>query len=485
MKVLFLSSEAAPLVKVGGLADVTSSLPKALRALGHDVRVAIPGYGAIDWAGLRPTWRTRFDVPYAFGPQTAEVFELSVAGVPFYLVCGSPIPTDHRVYGSGIDEDGEKFVFFSLAAVRLCRAIDWRPDLVHANDWHAGAAVYWLATAGRSEEFYRDTAALLTIHNLSYSGRGAGRALANHGLASSGPASALPEWARDSPLALGLVTADFLSTVSPTYAREILTPAYGEGLDGVLRLRADRLAGILNGIDPETWNPASDPAIVSRYDESLLSERAPNKRALQAELSLDPDDRAPLLGVVSRLDSQKGFEIAMGPVRKWLQEGGQFAILGTGNPAIERDMAVIERGFPRRAAVRLRFDVPLSRRIYAGADALLLPSRYEPCGLAQMIGMRYGAIPVARRTGGLADTVKDAGDPGGTGFVFGDYSSAALWDALARARRVYSQPEGWVELQRRGMRTDFSWERPAREYADLYQLSVASRRPAAGATRSG
>jgi starch synthase len=475
LKVLFLAAEAAPFVKVGGLADVAGSLPGALRALGHDVRLAIPGYGALDWQRLQPKLAARFELPHAGGLQAAEIYEAVSTKTPVFLVTGPPIPKDGRIYGSGIAEDAPKFVFFSLAALFSCQALGWKPDVLHANDWHTGAAVQWLATSGRENGFFRSVASVLTIHNLLYRGEGSGRALGEYGVPVTEIARALPEWLRDSPLGLALLAADMLSTVSPTYAREILTPAFGEGLDGVLRARQDRLAGIVNGLDLEVWNPATDDSLAARFDANSPRRRAPNKKALQAETGLAAEPRTPLLAVVSRLDSQKGLEIAVPAVRRWLAAGGQFVLLGTGQRPLEHDYAMIERDHPGRAAARLRFDPVLARWIYAGADMVLIPSRYEPCGLTQMISMRYGAVPVARRTGGLADTVTDAGDPGGTGFLFDAFNPWALGDALDRALSVYAQPRPWAELQGRGMRSDFSWTRSAAQYMALYERARALR----------
>lgn len=446
---------------------MAGSLPRALTALGHDVRVAIPGYGAIDWAGLAPVWSARLDVPRAGAIEVADIFEAAADGVSFLLVTGPPIPKDRRVYGADMSEDGPKFLFFSLAALWASQALGWKPDVVHANDWHTAASLYWLAREGPRNDFFRSVASLFTIHNLPYRGEGAGRFLEEYRLAPGDPASALPPGLRDSLLGLGLLSADILTTVSPTYAREILTPEGGHGFDGVLRARADRLAGVLNGIDPEIWDPATDAALASRYKATTLARRAANKTALQSEARLAPEAR-PLLAMVSRLDPQKGFEIAIPAVRRWLEMGGQFVLLGTGRPELESEFARIELAFPGRASVRLRFDPVYARRIYAGADMLLIPSRYEPCGLTQMIGMRYGAVPVARRTGGLADTIADA-ESSGTGFLFDEYSPPAAWSGLERALRVYAQPQKWAQIQRRGMRSDFSWSRPAAEYAALYE----------------
>ncbi len=469
MNVLFLAAEATPFVKVGGLADVAGSLPEALRTLGHDVRLAIPGYGAIDWLRFQPALRTRFDLPHSSGAQSAEIYETRSGTTPVLFVTGPPIPRDGRIYGAGIGDEAPQFIFFSLAALFSCQALGWKPDVLHANDWHTGTAVQWLAAEGRRNDFFRSVASVMSIHNLRYRGEGSGRILVEYRVPVTEAASVLPDWLRDSPLALGLLGADMLSTVSPTYAREILTPAFGEGLDGVLRARQDRLRGIVNGIDMALWNPATDDALAATFEEGSLEKRAANKRALQAEARLAAEPRAPLLAVVSRLDAQKGFEIAVPAVRRWLTAGGQFVLLGTGQPSLEHDFAAIERDHPGRAAARLRFDPLFARRIYAAADMVLIPSRYEPCGLTQMIAMRYGAVPVARRTGGLADTVRDAGDPDGNGFLFDEFSSWALGDALERALSVYAQREQWAEIQRRGMRSDFSWGRSAAQYVSLYE----------------
>jgi starch synthase len=471
MRILFLAAEATPFVKVGGLADVAGSLPKALRELGHDVRVAIPGYGAIDWDRWRPEPIASFPVPHRGGAQKADIY---IADQDVYFVCGPPIPMHREIYGASIAGDGPKFIFFSLAALWTCGTLGWKPDLVHANDWHTAAAPYWLSATGRRDPFYRPIGTLMTIHNLPYMGRGAGAYLGDYGLPTSPAMEALPPNRRDSLLGLGIVSADFLSAVSPTYAREIQTPEGGHGLDSLLRARADRLAGVLNGIDTKFWNPDTDRALARRFDVDSLEERAANKSALQHEAGLARGERIPILAVVSRLDAQKGLDIAVPAVWRWLAGGGEFVLLGTGDAALEREYAAMEIERPGRASVRFRFDADYAHRIYAGADMVLIPSRYEPCGLTQMIAMRYGAVPVARRTGGLADTVIDAGDPGGTGLMFDELSPEGLWDALERALAVYSDPSRWAQLQQRGMQSDFSWRRSARAYEELYRLARAS-----------
>jgi starch synthase len=395
--------------------------------------------------------------------------------VRHYLVTGAPVPGQGPVYGSSIEEDGPKFIFFSLAALWATQALGWKPDVVHGHDYHAAAALWWLAIEGRGNDFFHDVASVFTIHNLPYAGQGAGKFLGDYHLLRTDALLALPAAFRDSLLGLGILGADYLSTVSPTYAREILSPEGGRGLDGVLRARADHLAGILNGIDTDFWNPATDPMLARKFHIGSLPLRAENKRALQRDAGLAIEESTPLLAVVSRLDPQKGFDVAAPVVRRWLELGGQFVLLGTGDPAVERVMASLELAFPGRASVRLAFDAAHAHRIYAGADALLIPSRYEPCGLTQMIAMRYGAVPIARRTGGLADTVVDAGDPRGNGILFDELSAWSVADALERAIRVYAHPGRWRELQRRGMRSDFSWARSAAAYADLYERARSSR----------
>jgi starch synthase len=475
VRILMLAAEAAPLAKVGGLADVVGSLPKALEKLGHEVRVAIPGYGAIDWNRYAPELRAKFPVYTTWGAPEAEIWETAIDGIQHYLVTGPPIPRERWIYGRSIEEDGPKFVFFSLAALFASEALEWKPDVVHAHDSHTGAAVWWLGTEGRDNPFFRDVASVFTIHNLPYSAQGAGRALGDYKLRRSDALFALAEPYRDSLMGLGILAADMLTTVSPTYAREILTPEGGYGLDGILRARGDRLAGILNGIDTDAWNPAADADLIAPFDAATLDKRARNKTELQRESGLETDPKMPLAAVVSRLVREKGFDIALPAILRWLDRGGQFVLLGTGDPALEHEYAELELRYPRRASVRLRFDARYARRIYAGADTIVIPSRYEPCGLAQMIAMRYGCVPVVRRTGGLADTVTDAGDPGGTGLMFDEFNPWALWDALDRALKVYAQPAKWAELQKNGMARDFSWSRSGREYAAVYAMAVAAR----------
>jgi starch synthase len=480
VKILFLAAEAFPLSKVGGLGDVAGSLPRALAKLGHEVRVVIPFSGVIDRQRFQPSLVAQVAVPHVRGFQVARVSEVRLGGVVFNLVAGPPIPRARRVYGQDIHEDGPKFIFFSLAALGLCRALDWAPDVLHANDSHTGAAVYWLDVDGLHDSLFRNTASVFTIHNLVYMNTGAAPYLREYGLVPS-DSPLLPDWARDSLMGLGLAHADMLSTVSRGYAREILTPEFGSGLEGVLRERRKRLMGILNGLDLAEWDPASDRQIAARFEAGTLGRRAKNKRALQQALGLPLEPRVPLIGIVSRLDTQKGFDLAV-PALRTLLEGGepvQVGVLGTGLRPIEAAFKSLARDFPNGVGLELRFDARLARQMYAGADIILVPSRYEPCGLAQMIAQRYGAVPIVRRTGGLADTVVDAAKPRrGTGFKFAGYNSAALLAAVRRALRLYRRPANWQALQRRGLRlaNSFSWAHSAEKYLDLYAKAINYRK---------
>ena len=466
MRVLFLAAEAVPIVKVGGLGDVAGALPKALAALGHDVRVAIPDSTPPGDRRFAREPIASFDLVSAKRRENVEAFGVAAGGVTFQLIGGDSIRRDGRVYGTGVEEDGARFAFFSRAALELCRELGWRPDIVHANDSHTAPAAAWLAAARATDFFYRDAASLLTIHNLPYMGNGAGGALASYDIPTEGPG--VPDWARGGMLAVGLAFADEINAVSPTYAREILTSEYGCGLEGLLASRGDRLSGILNGIDTEEWNPATDRALARRFDAESARLRDENRSALRAELRLEADSPAPLLAAVSRLDRQKGFDAALPAIERWLSTGGQFVLLGAGDPAIEESLSRVAAAFPGRASVQLRFDAALARRIYGGSDAFLIPSRYEPCGLTQMIAMRYGSLPVARETGGLADTVRDVRHADGTGILFPGPDPGSVDDALDRVRALWSRPDAWNAAVRNGMGRDFSWRGPARRYSELY-----------------
>ena len=482
LRVLFLAAEADPFIKIGGLGDVAGSLPPALRALSTpdlnvDVRVVIPFYQAIQRQDypFRPT--ATFSITHANGKLRADVYQVELEGVPVYLVNGDPISAEAPVYTPDTAIDGFKFTFFSLAALELARQLDWAPDILHANDWHTSPAVYSLARSRAADAFFHHTAIVLGLHNLPYLGIGAGQAMWSFGLPPA-EGTELPEWARHVPLALGLISADKIIAVSPHYAQEILTPEFGSGLYEYLRAHQDKITGVLNGLDGSRWNPATDTVLAYNYDLETLPDRQKNKTALQKEFGLKQNLRTPLLAMVNRMDYQKGVDLVPNALRHVADLPWQAIILGTGDPALEAAARRLEAEYPDRIRAAIRFDAALSRQIYAGADALLIPSRYEPCGLTQMIAMRYGCVPVARATGGLADTILD-GEPSNenTGFLFEDATPEALAEALRRVLRRFKSKKDWQSLQRNGMRQDFSWKRSAEIYLQEYKALLTDHDP--------
>lgn len=471
LKVLFLTAEAAPLVKVGGLGDVTGSLPGALRALpgDPDIRVCLPFYPSIKKSTRELTHVADFEIAHKSGPLQANVFQSIVKGVPVYLLDGPTVDSSPDVYSGDNIQDGTKFTFLSLAAMELARIIKWKPDILHAHDWHTAPAVYWLSIARKEDDFFRQTRSLLTVHNLPYLGQGAESVLAEFGFPAA-RFSPLPGWAKGLPLPLGMLTADRINTVSPGYAEEILTAEFGANLEDFLKTRQEDLSGILNGIDMNSWDPERDPELPVTYSAMSLNKRTENKSRLQRELGLEIDPQKPLLAMINRMDFQKGVDLVPDALRALRDLDWQAAILGTGDPELEQAAKTLGDDYPQVSVV-LKFDSSLARRIYGGSDIILIPSRYEPCGLTQMIGMRYGCVPLARATGGLKDTIIDYHSnrkESSTGFLFQQATPRALAKTIRRSLDVYSDKRRWRGLQRRGMNADFSWIKSARAYLDLY-----------------
>jgi starch synthase len=475
LRVLLIVSEADPLIKIGGLGDVGGALPPAIRQVAGDevdIRVAIPFHGMIN-TRLYPTRPViSFDVPHGNGPLRADVHETSVDGHTIYLIGGEAIPPSAPVYSSDLGFDAHKYIFFSMAALEFCKAMQWQPDVIHANDWHTAAAVYAIGLNRPRDPFFEHTATIMAVHNLPYLGMGANLPLTAFGLP---PAygSDLPEWAVHMPLPLGLLSADHIVAVSPSYAEEILTPEFGSGLHDFLFTRRDSISGILNGIDLDRWNPATDTLLPARFELASLAERAANKAALLQETGLQPESgpngrELPLLAIISRMDYQKGIDIAASALASLTDIPWQAVILGTGHYELEANIRTLEQNMPRRVRAIIRFDLTLSRHIYAGSDLLLMPSRYEPCGLAQMIAMRYGCIPLGRATGGLKDTIVDHPE-NGTGFLFSETTPEGMARTVRRALAAYNEPDKWQAIQRRGMVADFSWPRSAEQYIQLYR----------------
>ena len=473
LKILLLSAEVAPFAKRGGLGDVAGSLPKALRRLGHDVRVVMPAYRAIEYgfAGVVPM-QVQLDILTGAGVVHAGAFEgrLPASDVPIYFIAESHLFNRGEIYGYG--DDAYRFSFFSRAALDLVVAtLGWRPDVVHANDWHTGPAVTWLATAGQSDPRYRQMPTVFTIHNLAHQGKTNWHILDYLGIQTH----ALHEEAHDEVnfMARGIYHATMINTVSPSYAREILTPEGGAGLDGLLRHRSFDVHGILNGIDYDEWDPAADSRLAASYDADSLAQRQHNRRALQAALNLPQRKNVPMVAMITRLDWQKGLDITGHVVHRLMNGLGgdaQFVVLGTGEAHYEAMFAQLATYHRDKMTAVLEYNADLAPLIYAGSDMFLMPSLFEPCGLGQMIAMRYGSVPVVRATGGLADTVAD----GVAGFTFAQHSSAAFWHALQRAMSIYyGDEERWTGIQKTAMSTDFSWDRSAQGYEQLYEWAIA------------
>ena len=482
MRVVMLSPEVYPYAKTGGLADVLAALPPALAAAGVEVTVCVPGYrSALRTAGT-PAPGPRLYAPIASRMEAAEMVCVPGAPVPTVLLRADRYFDRDGLYGEGgqdYPDNAERFAFFCRAALEWLRAEREPPDVLHVHEWQAALAPAFLrATAALYPELGR-VRTVLTLHNLAFQGRFP----ADHWHVLNLDARYfVPEflefYGEINFLKAGMVFADALTTVSPRYAAEIQTPAFGEGLDGVLRARGAALRGILNGIDDAVWDPATDPHLPARYRAGDLAGKARCKRALQAELGLEVGDDAPLLGVVSRLTEQKGFDllaVALPPaLDAW---DAELAVLGSGEERYERWVRELEARFPGRVGAHVGFDEGLAHRIEAGADVFLMPSRFEPCGLNQLYSLRYGTVPMVHATGGLDDSVAEF-DPAtgtGTGFKFTPYTPDAFLAALERALRTRRDPALWARLVANGMAQDFSWSRAAAEYRALYETLVGGR----------
>ncbi len=492
LKILVLAAEVVPFAKTGGLADVAGTLPKAIHALGHDVRVAMPRYGRIDAKQfkLRQVLPT-FDVPLHRSTEPASLLETTFGdGVPVYMVDNAKYFDREGIYMYA--DDADRFIFFCRAILEALKHLEWQPDVIHCHDWHTAIVPNWLRTTFGDDPFFANTATVYTIHNLAYQGIFGYRVLEIAGLDDWGflyhPEMADLNEVVDL-MARGIYWADVVNTVSETYAQEILTPEYGEQLDPILRDRRDRLFGILNGIDYETASPETDPHIAVQYSQSSLNRRSENKLALQQESNLLEDPDVPLIGMISRLTDSKGLDILADVIDHILDLGLQFVAMGTGEQHYHNLLSRMVQQYPKQAAVFLTFNTPLSHRIFAGSDMFLMPSRFEPCGTNQMIAMRYGSVPIVHGTGGLADTVTDL-DPAagrGTGFVFEKYDRWALFAAIVRAAETFKNPETWRQIQLGGMQADFSWTQSARKYVDLYRRAIANHihQPGLGPSQTG
>lgn len=478
VNILFIASEADPFVKIGGLGDVAGSLPLAIRNIQdenscYDIRLAIPLYGSIRQKYPDLEKVADFKVNTGSLSVNASVYTLVHQGMVVYFISGAPVHEDDPVYGVNFLADAEKFIFFSLACLELPRVLKWKIDILHANDWHTALAIHQLEKMRLSRPGYAKIKSVLTVHNLPFMGSGSEIALARFGIEPAQD-SELPVWARTIPLPMGLASTSRIVAVSPSYAEEVLTPEFGCGLENYLQKHYSRITGILNGIDQSLWNPVTDPLIPTNFSSGNASKKVTNKKALQKEMGLPVNPDTPLVVIISRMDHQKGIDLALSALRETIDPPCQSIILGSGNPRLEDTARTLEQDYPHRIRVKITFDTSLSHRMYAGADMLLMPSRYEPCGLSQMIAMRYGTVPVARATGGLKDSIRDARSKDtGNGFLFekADVGETAL--ALSTAIKEYRNKKRWHEIMTNAMECDFSWQGSAGKYTALYHELIS------------
>lgn len=483
MRVLHVAAEIFPLVKTGGLADVVAALPVALAEQGADVRLLLPGLPAVMEAVQGA--RTVIDIGACFGALRVRLLLARMPGtqMPVYVVDapylyrrgGSPYQDN---LGEEWPDNLQRFALLGWVAAHLA-AEDadpaWSPDILHAHDWHAAMSCAYVA-----EHLPTRAGTIFTVHNLAFQGLFPMHDWAMLKLASRFMSPAGLEYhGQLSFMKAGLKFANRVTTVSPNYAREIATHEFGCGLDGVIRSRGDAVSGIINGIDAAVWNPANDPAIAQRYDAERLAGKRVCRQALQAELGLLVDDKALLLTIVSRLTAQKGLDLLLAALPEMLAKGVQLAVQGTGEPALEAAFRMAQAAHPGRIHVHIGYDEARAHRLVAGADAIAVPSRFEPCGLTQLYGLRYGTLPIVRRVGGLADTVQDdtgLGDQASTGFTFDAATPAAFAGAIGRAAATLAQPPRWQAIMRRAMARPLSWQGPARDYLALYERVCLERR---------
>lgn len=483
LRILFIASESTPYFKAGGVADVIGALPRALSRLGHDVRVILPRYRTIDperW-GLS-TVMAGLATPMSEGTELVNVLETEQRGVRISFIDAPHYFQREQLYG--YDDDGERFVLFCRAALEYVRAQDWAPDVLHCHDWHTAIIPNWAKTLYQDDPHFARAATVYTVHNLAYHGIFGYRILEVAGVAEEGFVyPELPEFAEIvDMMGRGVLYADVVSTVSPRYAREILTPEFGERLDPLLRDREGRLYGILNGIDTEEFDPAGDASLASTFDAFSLERRPRNKEALQERLKLAKEEATPVLAWIGRLSVQKGFDLFREIATPLVELGAQLVVMGAGDQRYHQELLELAKRYPERVSAHLTFNDELARTIYAGSDMLLMPSRFEPCGTSQMIAMRYGCVPIVHRTGGLADTVTefDAATGAGNGFSFERQDAFHFLAAIVRGLEMYKRPEQWRTLMQSAMSADHSWDASAEQYVALYRRALELQRLTAG-----
>lgn len=487
MKILIATSEMVPFSKTGGLADVAGALARALGKLGHEVRAIVPFYNVTKQKGfgIEVTDHT-FSVPMSDREEYGEIFQVTLDNnVKVYFVGKAAYYERDQLYGTSkgdYADNAERFIFFSKAALELCRVLDYHPDVIHCNDWQTGLIPIYIKTLLKNDPIFEHSASFFTIHNIAFQGLfwHLDLHLTNLPWELFTP-EGIEFYGKLNLLKAGILSADIISTVSPRYAREIQTSEFGCRMEGMLRKHSDRLFGVLNGVDYEEWNPETDTHIVANYSSTDLSGKARCKADVLGEFGLPSLDGAPLLGVVSRLTDQKGFDILTPIMDDIAHEKCQFVLLGTGEEEYERLFAELAQKYPGIIGVRIGFSNELAHKIEAGADIFLMPSRYEPCGLNQMYSLKYGTVPLVRATGGLDDTIVDypsASSASGNGFKFEDYDSETLYAKIREAFRFYEDKDEWSQIMQNGMMSDFSWDACARKYEELYEKAVSLRNSA-------
>ena len=468
MKVLFAASEAYPFAMSGGLADVAGALPKALRKRFVGCRVVLPMYSTIaQELKDKMTFITSITVPVAWRRQYCGIFEAHVDGVIYYLIDNQYYFKRDSLYGHY--DDAERFAFFSRAVLEIIPYIDFTPDIIHCNDWQTALIPVYLNAFYRFNPLYGNMKTVFTIHNIQYQGK-YGHELTEDVLGLPPENASLIDYDRCVNFMKGAIQcADKVTTVSPTYSREILDPYYSHGLDTILKMFTFKLTGIVNGIDTEVYNPETDPLIYKNFSVKKIDGKAVNKQKLQEELGLPQRADTPVIGIVTRLVKHKGLDLVKRVFEDMLRADLQFAILGSGEWEFETFFSEMAKKYPDKVGLKLGFNPQLAHRIYAGADIFLMPSQSEPCGLAQMVALRYGTIPIVRETGGLNDTIKDSGDGEGNGFTFKSYNAHDMLNTVWRAITGYADKEGWAVLRDRAMKCDNSWGTSANAYIKLYK----------------
>ena len=477
-KILFVASEGVPFIKTGGLADVVGSLPKYLDKNQFDVRVILPKYMCMKEEYKKQlNYLTHFYMDLGWRSQYVGVLETIYEGIHFYFIDNEYYFAGFKPYGN-IYEDVEKFAFFSKAALSVLPAIGFQPDIIHCHDWQTGLVPVFLKDKFHENEFYANMKCIMTIHNLKFQGVWDMQSIKNiTGLADYYfTPDKLELYGDANYLKGGLVYADALTTVSPSYAEEIKTPFYGEGLDGLLRARSNDLRGILNGIDYDAFNPETDPYITNQYNAvNFRKEKIKNKRALQADMGLEQNDKTMLIGIVSRLTDQKGFDLIAYMMDELCQDNVQIIVLGTGEERYENMFRHFAWKYNGKVSAQIYYSEELSHRIYAASDAFLMPSLFEPCGLSQLMSLRYGTVPIVRETGGLKDTVwpYNEFEGTGTGFSFTNYNAHEMLATIRYAEQIYyDKKREWNKIIDRAMAADFSWNVSAQKYQEMYDWLI-------------